>query len=137
MEKENIIKYYKLIKEYFLIQMKNIVILWIFWRNLAFLDSNIKTKFEFDLWTYSNKFSFKGNITKLIAEDKLDKYVFFTNNATESFNNLINSCLSNNSKTSFTKFEEIIKFIFIRLEENLKMNTKIKDMKKRLSFQTF
>lgn len=24
------------------------------------LDSDIKTKFEFDLWTYSNKFNFKG-----------------------------------------------------------------------------
>ena len=92
---------------------------------LAF-DSNIKTKFDFGLWAYINKFSFKGNKTKLISEDKLEEYVFFTNNATESFNNLINSCLSNNSKTSFTKFEEIIKFIFIRMEGEMEDENKNK-----------
>ena len=62
--------------------MKNIVIFMnILKKTWLSLDSNIKTKFEFDLWTYSNKFNFKGNKTKLIVKDKLDEYVFFTNNA--------------------------------------------------------
>ena len=127
MEKENAIKYYKLIKEYFSDSDEKYNNFYEYFEEtwLA-LDSNIKPKFDFDLWAYINKFSFKGNKTKLISEDKLEEYVFFTNNATESFNNLINSCLSNNSKTSFTKFEEIIKFIFIRMEGEMEDENKNK-----------
>ena len=43
-------------------------------------------------------------------------YVFFTNNETESFNHLINQCISSNIKVSFNKFEDMLKFILIRIE---------------------
>ena len=42
--------------------------------------------------------------------------VYFTNNETESFNHLINQCVSANTKISFEKFEDMIKFIFIGME---------------------
>ena len=41
---------------------------------------------------------------------------FFTNNASESFNHLINECISSNSKVAFNKFEDMLKFVFIRME---------------------
>ena len=78
---------------------------------MVILDEKIKTKYDFELWSYYKKFNFKGNNNKLINEDKLEEYVLFTNNAVESFNNLLNGCLTHNSKISFVKFEEIIKFV--------------------------
>ena len=68
---------------------------------------------------YNGKFSFKSNKNKLIEDNNLKEYFFFTNNAIVSFNHLINeyvSLNSKNSKVSFDKFEDMIKFIFIRME---------------------
>ena len=50
----------------------------------------------------------------------MEKYIFFSNNAVESFNHLINQCLDNNTKVSISKFEEMLKFIFIRFTSNNK-----------------
>ena len=72
------------------------------------------------------KSNFKGNKTKLINGDKLDYYVFFTNNATESFNNLINSCLSNNSKTIFKMI-----FIFINMKGEIEEENRNKWYKEK------
>ena len=44
--------------------------------------------------------------------------MLFSNNAVESFNHLINQCLEKNTRVSISKFEEIIKFIFIRFTSN-------------------
>ena len=54
------------------------------------MEDNYKSKFDFEIWSYYNKFNFKSNKNKLISEDKLNDYVFFTNNCVESFNNLLN-----------------------------------------------
>lgn len=74
------------------------------------------SKFDFNLWSYTNKFKFKGNKKKLIEEGILKEYVNFTNNSVESFNHLLNECINHNNKVSFTKFEDILKYVFIRME---------------------
>ena len=67
------------------------------------LDDNDIPRYPFDIWTYNKKFNFKGTKKVLINEDKLNEYVCFTNNACESFNHLMNSCLSHNTSVSFNK----------------------------------
>ena len=47
---------------------------------------------------------------------KIKEYVSFTNNAVESFNHCINQCLNFNNKVSFKKFEEILKYVFIKMD---------------------
>ena len=81
-------------------------------------DSENTSIYEYSLWNYSSKIKFKGTKTSLFKEGEIDKYIFFSNNAVESFNLLINPCLNNNTKVSVSKFEEIIKFIFIRFTPN-------------------
>ncbi len=61
---------------------------------------------------------------KLLLENNLKEYVFFTNNVVESFNHCINQCLNYNKKVSYTKFEEIIKYVFIKID-GTKYNTDI------------
>ena len=53
---------------------------------------------------------------KLINDPILNEYVFGSNNACESLNNLINNFIQINSKVDLDKFETIIKTLFIRLE---------------------
>ena len=68
--------------------------------------------------TYYGKFDFKKNRNKIIKDTVLDEYVFCSNNACESVNNLINNFIQINSQVSLSKFETIIKTLFIRLECN-------------------
>ena len=49
-------------------------------------------------------------------ENNLKENVNFTNNAIDSFNHCINQCLNINNKVSFKKIEEIIKYLFIKME---------------------
>ena len=95
------------------------------------LEDNYKSKFDIELWSYYNKFNFKGNKNKLINEDRLNDYVFFTNNCVESFNNLLNKCINYNTKISFAKFEEVIKFVFIRMEGENDDENQIKDYEEK------
>ena len=81
-------------------------------------DSENASIYEFSLWNYTSKFKFKGTKSSLFKKGEIDKYIFFSNNAVESFNHLINQCLDNNTKVSISKFEEILKFIFIRFTSN-------------------
>lgn len=76
------------------------------------------------MWSYSGKFNFQGNKKLLISENNLKEYINFTNNAVESFNHLLNECLSKNIKVSFNKFGEIIKYIFIKFEGSKDSNIK-------------
>ena len=80
-------------------------------------DSDV-TKYDFNLWNYSDKFNFKGNKNQLIKKGELHKYILFSNNAVESFNHLMNQCLEHNNKVSISKFIDILKFIFIRMSSN-------------------
>ena len=73
-------------------------------------------KYNFDLWSYYGKFNFKGNKKQLILENNLKENIIFTHNAIESFNHCINQCLNFNNKVSFKNFEEIIKYVFIKME---------------------
>ena len=60
----------------------------------------------------------------MINENYWKEYLYFTNNYVESFNHCINQCLNFNNKVSFKKFEEIIKYVFIKME-GAKNNTNI------------
>ena len=88
------------------------------------LQDSDKTKFDFDIWKYKNKFNFKGNKSKLLKDGELSNYILFSNNACESLNHLINQCLSSNTKVNIIKFEEILKFVFIRMESKNELNNK-------------
>lgn len=117
MNLENARKYYQRIKTEFPGEDSNLAEFYDYFEStLLPLENDIKTKFEFDLWSYHGKFEFKGNKKKLADENKLKYYVYFTNNACESFNHLINQCILSNNKVSFNKFEDIIKYVFIRME---------------------
>ena len=73
-------------------------------------NKDIKTKYEFNLWSYYGKFNFKTQRKKfLISEQALDEYIFLSNNACESCNNLINNYIEINSKVGLSKFETILK----------------------------
>ena len=80
------------------------------------LDCNNKSKYDFNLWSYDGKFNTEKTRTQLIAEKKFKDYVFFSNNACESLNHLINSLIAVNNNVSLTRFELIIKTLFIRME---------------------
>ena len=71
---------------------------------------------------------FIGNLISKKIESKLLKnllfveYIFCSNNACKSINNLLNNFIQINSKISLDKFETIIKILFIRLEKNRNNN---------------
>ena len=89
-----------------------------FERNWLNLSEENDSKYKLDIWSYYGKFYFKETRKALISKDVLDKYIFISNNACESVNNLINNFIQINSKVSVDKFEMIIKTLFIRLECN-------------------
>ena len=97
---------------------------------LSLTDSD-KTKFDFYMWNYKNKFNFKGNKYKLLNDDELSNYILFSNNACESFIHLINQCISSNTRVNIVNFEEVLKFIFIRMESNNDSNKKKKEWLKK------
>jgi len=78
--------------------------------------NNDDVKYDFSLWSYFGKFNYKGNKKQLVSENNLKEYIYFTNNCVESFNHCLNECLNNNNKVSFQKFEEIIKYIFVKMD---------------------
>ena len=93
-----------------------------FEKNWLSLENPLESKYEFNLWSYYEKFNFKGNKKKLISEGNLQEYVNFTNNGVESFNHLLNGIINHNNKVSFAKFEELIKYVFIRMEGSKDIN---------------
>ena len=105
--------YYSLIKKEFPDNGNNLNAFYDYFETTWFPYEDNETKFSFDLWSYCKKFSFKGNKKTLIEENKLEDYVFFTNNGCESFNHLINECIKTNNKISFNKFEEMFKNLFL------------------------
>ena len=54
--------------------------------------------------------------TELISKKKWEQYVFLSNNTCESLNYLINSFIAINNNVSITRFEIIIKTLFVRLD---------------------
>ena len=64
------------------------------------------------------KIWFQSKSEKIIKDSVLDEYVFCSNNACKSVNNLINNFIQINNQVSLAKFETIIKTLFIRLECN-------------------
>ena len=95
-------EYYNLIKTEFPDTDENLSKYYNYFENIWFpLDGNNEVRYTFKLWSYKNKFEFKGTKKNLINEDKLKDYIFFTNNACESFNHLMNSCLTYNTNVSY------------------------------------
>ena len=44
---------------------------------IGFFISAEDSKFEFNLWSYNDKFNFKGNKKKLIDEGNLQEYIIY------------------------------------------------------------
>ena len=55
------------------------------------------------------------SITELIAQKNFKEYVF-SNNCFKSLNHLINSLIAVNNNVSITRFELILKILFVRME---------------------
>ena len=66
----------------------------------------------------------------MIAECNLKEYINFTYNGVESFNHLLKKFINHNNKVSYTKFEDILKYVFIRLE-GTRANNNIKGYKEK------
>ena len=54
-------------------------------------ELSTQTKIDFETWSYTGKFEFKKSRKSLISNSVLENYIFLTNNACESVNNLINN----------------------------------------------
>lgn len=73
-------------------------------------------KFDFNLWSYYEKFYFKRERNKfLISKQLLDKYIFVSKNYCESLKNLISNFIQDNSKISLNMLDTIIKILFARI----------------------
>lgn len=79
------------------------------------IEEDKDTRYDFSYWSYDAKFNFDESWTELISKKKLEQYVFLSNNTYESLNHLINSFIAINNKVSITRFEIIIKTLFVRL----------------------
>ena len=116
-EYQTAIEYYNLVKEEFPDSIEEYSNFYnYFENNWLSLENAESSKYDFSLWSYNNKFKFKGNKKKLIDDGILKEYVNFTNNSVESFNHLLNECINHNNKVSFTNFEDILKYVFVRME---------------------
>ena len=84
------------------------------------LEEKDDVKFNFNIWSYFNKFDFINSRNKktLISDSLLEEYIFISNNCCESLNNLMNNFVEINAKVDIDRFETIIKALFIRLECN-------------------
>ena len=96
------------------------------------LNDNNETRFDFELWSYKNKFNFKGNKKSIIKQGENENYILFSNNAVDSFNHLMNKIIEANNKVSISKFEDLLKFIFIRMSSKHRNDNKERYQEKRL-----
>jgi len=73
------------------------------WLNLEEKDYD---KFNFNIWSYFNKFDSKNSRNKktLLSDSLLEEYIFITNNCYESLNNLINNFIQINAKVVIDRF---------------------------------
>ena len=114
LEKNKAREFYKLIKEEFS-EEKYEAFYDYFENTWLNIDDNNKTKFDYELWSYCGKFDFENSRKEIISNSVLEKYVFLSNNACESINNLIHNYIAINNKVSIDRFETIIKILFVRL----------------------
>ena len=127
MKLEDARKYYKLVLEAIPKIDKFDEFIFYFEETWFLKNNEANTKYEFTLWGYSGKFNFSGTKKELIKSGDLEKYILFSNNAVESFNHIMNQCLYSNSRVSISKFEEIFKYIFIRMNSNTNKNDNLKE----------
>ena len=83
---EKVRMFYLLVKNHF-IREKFKLFFDYFEKTWLNLEDNDDVKFNFDVWSYYNKFDFKTSkkIKTLISEKLLEEYIFITNNCYESF----------------------------------------------------
>ena len=115
MEKNKARDFYKLIKEEFAEEKYEAFFDYfeITWLNID--ENNNKTKLDYDIWSYFGKFDFENSRKSIISNSVLEKYIFLSNNACESINNLIHNYIAINNKVSIDRFEAIIEILFVRL----------------------
>ena len=128
MEKNDAIEFYKKIKEIPPENSEEFKTFFEYFENTYFpLDKDIKSKYDFSLWNYTDKLKIEGNKNSLFKENNYKTNFDFSNNCCESLNHLINEILDVNNNVSITKFAEIIKFIFIRFNVNREKNKQRKE----------
>ena len=74
-----------------------------------------KSIYPFGLWKYEGKINLNTNRLELISQKSLEDYIFLSNNACESLNHLINSLIAINQNVSITRFEIILKTLWVRM----------------------
>ena len=115
LEKKKAIEFYKLIKDEFSEEKYEPFFDYFerTWLNIE--DENAKTKIDFEIWSYTGKFDFKKSRKTLVSNSVLENYIFISNNACESVNNLINNYIAINNKVAVKRFESVLKILFIRM----------------------
>ena len=64
----------------------------------------------------------------------MEDYIFLSNNACESLNHLINSLIAINQNVSITRFEIILKTLFIRMEAIDNQNQDLQQIERKRQF---
>ena len=93
-----------------------------------------KSIYPFRLWKYEGKINLNTNRSELISQKSLEDYIFLSNNACESLNHLINSLIAINQNVSITRFEIILKTLFIRMEAIDNQNQDLQQIERKRQF---
>ena len=136
MDYSNAIKFYNKIRDTYKENSEYDEFFDYFEKNWLSLRGKDKSVYKFSLWSYFEKFDLDGNSKRLMSDSNLEDKDFFPDNCWESLNHLINSYIAVNNKVSFSRFEEILKNLFIRMEcghsRDLQANERI-NIKRKMS----
>ena len=135
MELKEAFKYYELIKshkdlqdERFELFFKYIDNTWLgYFEKTKNKEIYKKGKYPFELWNYYDKLNLNSEKEdvksyELNLEDKIEKYLSFTNNNVESINSYIQSMIPFGKKLTPIIFNEIMKNLFLRYKTKRKSN---------------
>ena len=93
-----------------------------------------KSIYPFGLWKYEGKINLNTNRSELISQKSLEDYIFLSNNACVSLNHLINSLIAINQNVSISRFEVILKTLFIRMEAVDNQNQDLEHIERKRQF---
>ena len=84
-----------------------------------------------DYWKYEEKVDLESSRTELLSKKCFEDYVFLSNNACESLNHLINSLIAINHNVTISRFEIILKTLFIRIDSIDNIKSKFRAYRKK------
>ena len=93
-----------------------------------------KSTYPFGLWKYEGKIDLESSRSELISKKCFEDYVFLSNNACESLNHLINSLIDINHNVSISRFEIILKTLFIRMDSIDNQNQNLEHIERKRQF---